>query len=194
MPNNSFWSNELVQTGPDTWEVRYGKHQGQRQKVSAARNREAGVKPAQHNRVRVYKYFLDRRHKTITDAQGNVVARRVTITQGKKLMGHKQTLVRFMMDGLEWAGRTVLGGKNALVLRPGRRKIAKCPCGKTLKSDNATGLCRECRKKETQSKNKTCTECGKAIRDQNVTGLCAKHYRESKHAAEQKRNFNPFAP
>lgn len=190
--SNAYWNGELIQTGPDTWEVRHPMSPGERQKASAARNRAAGKKAAPNTRKVVYEYFWNARRKVIVDAEGKTVVKDVEITSTRQERDFLLVCLRFRMDDKEYTARTIKGEKNALVIRSGRTVIKTCACGKSLKSDNATGVCLKCRANATVKSKKACTVCGKELRSQTVTGLCVKHYRESQHAADQKRGFNPF--
>jgi len=190
--SKSYWNGELIRTGPDTWEVRHPVSQGEKQKTAAGRNRAAGKIPPANKRKVVYEYFWNARRKAIVDRQGKTVVKDVEITSTRQDADFTQVFIRFRMDGKEYTARTIKGEKNALAIRGGRKKVNICACGKLLKSDSTTGMCQKCRSASVVKAKKACTVCGKTLRDQNVTSLCVKHYRESQHAADQKRGFNPF--
>jgi hypothetical protein len=145
-----FWTGELVQTGPDTWEVKHPEHKAIIMARTRAKNKAKGIVSRQNEQRRVKvaaraNLFFDRKSLCVVNLAGTVCAENVVVTATKKVDKFEQVLVRFVMNDTEYSGKTRPYPPNALIIRKGKSARHACSkCKTETRLANKTGLCKTC--------------------------------------------------
>jgi hypothetical protein len=192
---------QLVQVGPDTWEVRTIEVQPQAKKRTRRQDKRAGL-------------YLAPDGLSLRDEHDQPVALEFVILKRVEVSGHLKIYLRYRQEGQIYSGHTVSNPKGWIRARVTKFKyldeqqdsklrvcaacherFARVP---STSRDTFCPVCKERKETERLAKQQqaiiACSTpgCNKSVNKENKTGLCRRCFSRQGDFAAVSREFNPF--